>query len=227
MIDKSSGWMIFFGIVLFAILAIIGFGIFVVSPRITTITTTPTVSSGMPPSPSQKFAFDYNNIVSCTLPLPDGSGDFIFMQTVSDGRPDSLVCRSVRLTTDKHKELDCRLPNKTTSTSKRVDLYWYRTKSGKGPYIALRDDKDESLIDLTQGRSLKVMKMWDRVFAGPHSADGFDVYDFSRSNRKVISATINTVPAEDITWLMDKNPGSYMGSITLANGKLTFMPAEY
>ena len=187
-----------------------------------------------PPPRVGPYKYGYaSSAAKCSVVPPGYSGSITYLHVLTGGGgvPYGEGQRAIRMATGASTSVDLPL-QQYSPTAVRVGVYWYPARKRAGPYIRLYDACGESLIDLGKKKSIAVLRVGKTVYGGDfvdsNNYGGF-TYDILSGSfnkpLKVGSVTFDGKPAYDITPIIGKNKGKYLGSIVRTGNALIFAPA--
>lgn len=158
--------------------------------------------------------------VSCTIPIPPEHGTLIFLR---HGIHPSLTAYQYKLKFTKGSTvLEQSLPSGSRSLT-LVNTYWYPANQQGGPWIRLRHQEGEYLVDMKEHKVSRVLRYKGRVFAGELSG-GQDGTAIVESGGKIL-ISVGRRDAYEITGTpVGDSSGKYIGRVEGNYYRLRFIP---
>ena len=159
--------------------------------------------------------------VECAIPLPDPSYRLVFLERLIH----PMVAEydyMVRFRSPGLAEAEKPLPTNTGGRTE-MNVYWYSSTGGGGPYLRLQDKDGESLVDFQKGRTRRLLRIRGAVYAGDLAGGSYG-YGASEYDGE-LEVSIGDQPAEKVTEDYATRPGTYLGRIDGQDAPLRFIPA--
>jgi len=158
--------------------------------------------------------------VECAIPLPDPSYRLVFLER----RIHPMLAEydyMVRFRSPGLAEAERPLPTNTGGRTE-MNVYWYSSSPGGGPYLRFQDKDGETLVDFQKSRTRRLLRIRGAVYAGDLAGD--PSYGVLESHGK-LEVDIGDQPAEKVTEGYATRPGTYLGRIDGQDAPLRFIPA--
>ena len=159
----------------------------------------------------------------CPIDFPDGSGRIVFLRRITPPFI-SEYDRKIRLETPSFNKVARWLPTNTGGRT-IIKVYWYERKNKEGPFLRLKDNFGEYLIDINRGVTKQILRINGRSFAGEiqDKQVGIAWVKDSDGNIKVY---VGDNEAKEITGTLAALPGKYIGLLDETQGPLRFLSVE-
>lgn len=162
---------------------------------------------------------------SCRIPLPDGSGAVYFE---TKGLTEHL--RRIRFETEGFKGVIGFLPQ-SIGAQPAAKVFWFPAPDCGGPYLLLElgwEIRPHFLVDLQRGRTMAIVKIGERVYAGDIEYADYGGPLISEDADGNTAVYISDGPAvEEFTCELSTSKMKYMGRVYSDSlWGLQFAPAE-
>lgn len=180
-----------------------------------------------PTSSNRTSRFQYQSYASrCQFALPDGS-KCTYMHVIDrDWKcTESWDHRAISISTGKDDTYTLPLIIYfAASKPVKISVYWYL--KDKSNFIRFEDGEREHLVDLNAKVSMMVVRSNGYAFGGAIADPTKIGYSIGGDSNGNYSGEIGGKPASDITTIISKDKGKYLGSIVQQANKLIWKPAK-